>query len=200
MGRYLHLPRVGTIAAPELVWHPSPNRSTRGGRRPRLVFVHVWGGGGYGGVVDWLCNASVAPARRASSHVVYAGEIGPDAGKAAQLVAWSEKAWTQCDLNPVGLSVESADAIWQGRDSLGFARLARMVALLCHLELDACRYVDAHGIVSGSHGFTYHRDAGALGCGHLSCPSADRDLLAQFAERVVAEHRAGGFRSAYGHA
>jgi len=158
------------------------------------VFVHVWGGGTFGGTVSWLRN----PRSQASAHVVYAGEKGPDAGKAVQLVAWASKAWTECELNPVGLSVESADAIWKGDDAEGFARLARIVAGLCHFHLDACRYVTAHGILAGSHGFTRHADAGQLGCGHLECPTADLQLWEQFAERVVLEYRHGGFRPSWG--
>lgn len=198
MSHYPHLPPVGSIPAPELHWRPTPNRSSRAGRRPRLVFVHVWGGGTFEGVVEWLHRSDLPPSRRASSHVVYAGELGPDAGKAAQLVPWHEKAWTECELNPVGLSIETADAIWRGHDPHGFARLARMVALLCHLELDACRPVPPAGIIHGSHGFTSHRDAGALGCGHPFCPTPDEELWRQFSSRVIAEWRHGGFRDKWG--
>lgn len=192
--RYSDLPSIGSCTLPELPYDQSPNQSDRGGRRARLVFVHVWGGGHFDGVVSWLRSSS----SQASAHVVYAGERGPDAGRAVQLVPWARKAWTQCDLNSVGLSVESADAIWQGRDAGGFARLARIVAALCHFHLDACRYVDANGIVAGSHGFTRHADAGQLGCGHLSCPTTDLELWAQFRSRVVEEYRRGGFRPSWG--
>ena len=188
MSVYGSLPKVGSLPLPELGWYPSPNRSSRNGRRPRLVFVHVWGGGTFDSVRNWLSH----PQSQASAHVVY-GE-----GEAAQLVAWAEKAWTECELNPIGISVESSDAIWRRQDGHGFAQLARLVAGLCHFHLDACRYVDAHGIVAGSHGFTRHADGGALGCGHLACPTTDLQLWRQFCERVVDEYRHGGFRSHYG--
>jgi hypothetical protein len=158
------------------------------------VFVHVWGGGTFESVVEWLSN----PESKASAHVVYGGTLAHAPGQAAQLVRWADKAWTECELNPVGLSIESADAIWQGHDPHGFAQLARLVALVCHVELDACRPVTAQGIIAGSHGFTRHADAGALGCGHLACPTTDLALWRQFSERVVAEHRHGGFRDRYG--
>lgn len=189
-----HLPPVGSQPVPPLPFDQSPNSSSRNGRRQRLVFVHRWGGGSFAGVRSWLSN----PESQASAHLVYAGEKGGDAGKAVQLVRFADKAWTECELNPVGLSIESADAIWLGRDPEGFARLARIVALLCHLHLDACRAVPAAGIVRGSHGFTRHRDAGALGCNHPDCPTADAHLWQQFAGRVVAEHRHGGFRDRWG--
>lgn len=158
------------------------------------MFVHRWSGGTFPSVCEWLSD----PAAKASSHVVYAGETGHDAGHAAQLVPWSQKAWTECALNDVGISIESSDAIWLGHDPEGFARLARVVALLCHLHLDACRPVSGHGILAGSHGFARHADAGALGCGHYNCPTDDVALWGQFAGRVVAEYRHGGFRDRYG--
>lgn len=192
--RYSGLPPVGTVTLPDLVPDWSPNRSSRLGRTPRLVFVHVWGGGTFAGTCSWLKD----PKSQASAHVVYAGELAGDAGRAAQLVPWRLKAWTECELNPVGLSVESADAIWRGHDGAGFARLARIVAGLCHFHLDACRYVSSAGIVAGSHGFTRHSDAGALGCGHPSCPTTDLELWDQFSERVVLEYRHGGFRPSWG--
>jgi N-acetyl-anhydromuramyl-L-alanine amidase AmpD len=191
-----HLEPVASadVTLPKLATVPSPNRSSRGGRRPRLVFVHTWGGGTYDGTVTWLCEKG----SNTSAHLVYAGEHGPDAGKCAQLVPFGDKAWTECELNAIGISVESADAIWQGRDPHGFERLARIVAGLCHYHLDACRYVTAAGIVAGSHGFTRHADGGALGCGHLACPTTDGELWAQFCERVVLEYRRGGFRPSWG--
>lgn len=191
---YPHLPPVGSLAAPNLTWRESPNRSARLVRSPRLIFVHRWGGGTFGGVCGWLSN----PVAKASAHGVYAGEVGPDAGKAAQLVPWQAKAWTECALNDVGISIETADAIWTGHDPEGFARLARTVALLCRLHLDACRPVRGAGILAGSHGFTRHADAGALGCGHYECPTTDAALWSQFSARTVAEYRHGGFRAKYG--
>lgn len=192
--RYPQLPPPGTVAAPQLRFRPSPNHSTRGGRRPRLVFVHRWGGGSFESTCGWLCK----PGSEASAHVVYGGTLEHAPGEAAQLVPFAGKAWTECDLNAVGISIESADAIWTGHDPFGFAQLARIVALLCHLHLDACRPVGAAGILAGSHGFCRHADAGALGCGHLECPTTDAALWQQFSERVVAEHRAGGFRARWG--
>lgn len=194
MAPYPNLPPIGALPVPALPFVPSPNRSSRGGRRPRLVFVHVWGGGSFQSVCTWLSH----PASQASAHLVYGGTLEADAGVAAQLVPFADKAWTECELNAVGISVESADAIWQGHDARGFAQLARIVALLCRLHLDACRPVGGQGILAGSHGFARHADAGALGCGHLSCPTADLALWRQFSERVVAEYRHGGFRAKWG--
>jgi len=192
--RYPSLPPVGAVAAPELPFRPSPNLSSRHGSAARIVFVHVWGGGSFQSVCNWLSD----PRSQASAHVVYGGTLNDPEGEAAQLVKWEDKAWTQCALNPVGLSVESADAIWQGHDAHGFAQLARIVALLCHLQLQVCRELTPAAVLAGSQGFARHADAGALGCGHLSCPTADAELWQQFASRVIEEYRHGGFRSSWG--
>ena len=191
--RYPHLPPVGSIGAPELPFMRTPNQSPRIHRNDaELCFTHVWGGGTFPGVVEWLSN----PESQASAHVVYAGEVGPHAGEAVQLVAWSAKAWTECDLNDIGISIESADAIWQGHDPHGFARLARMTALILHVHGWPPRWVRGAALTAGTKGHLRHGDAGRLGCGHLYCPTID--LYEQFHERVVAEHRHGGFRDSWG--
>lgn len=191
---YPHLPAVGSLAAPDLIAGSTPNQSSRNGTVPAVLFLHVWGGGTYSGVVSWLTN----PASQASAHVVYAGAHGPDAGKATQLVPWSEKAWTECDFNARGISIETADQVWQGHDPEGFAQLARMAALILHIHGWPVRWVTAAGLIAGSRGHTRHADAGAAGCGHLACPTTDLQLYQQFHERVLAESRHGGFRSTYG--
>jgi len=192
---YPHLPAVGAHAAPELHWTPSENVSGRHGQAVHAIFNHRWDGGTFDGVVGWLRN----PDSQASAHVVYAGEVGPDAGKAAQLVKWAEKAWTECHLNPLGISIETADAVWLGHDPTGFARLARMTALLLHLHQLPARWVRGEALLAGGRGHTRHADGGTLGCGHFSCPTTDLDLFRQFHERVVAEVRHGGFRKEWGH-
>jgi N-acetyl-anhydromuramyl-L-alanine amidase AmpD len=192
---YETLPPVGSLGVPDLAWRPSANLSSRNGRQAEIVFVHVWGGGSFDGVVDWLSN----PSSQASAHVVYAGETGPDAKKAAQLVPWAEKAWTECDFNSIGLSIESADAIWQGHDPAGFARLARIVALLCDLHGFPARWVQGDALLHGSaKGFARHADGGRLACGHYYCPTQDLALWRQFVERVTLEFRHGEFRPKWG--
>lgn len=192
---YPDLPAVGTVTAPNLEPGKTPNMGSRNGAQPAVLFNHVWGGGRFDGVISWLTN----PESQASAHVVYAGETGPDAGKAMQLVPWADKAWTQCAFNAVGISIETADAVWAGHDPHGFARLARMTALVLHVHGWYPRWVKPAGLLAGTRGHTRHADAGAAGCGHLECPTADLALYQQFAERVTAEYRYGGFRSSYGH-
>lgn len=193
---YPHLPPVGSIAAPTPEWHPSPNRSGRNGTVPSVLFNHVWGGGTFDGTVSWLSTDHGADS--ASAHLVYAGRVGPDAGRCVQLVAFADKAWTECALNDRGISIETADQVWNGHDPEGFAQLARMVALILHVHGWPVRWVRGDGLLAGTRGHTRHADAGALGCGHLYCPTTDLALYQQLHERVLAETRIGGFRSSYG--
>lgn len=156
--------------------------------------MHRWAGGSFASVCDWLSH----PKSQASAHVVYAGGAGEDAGRARQLVPFAEKAWTESHLNPIGYSIESADAIWLGHDPEGFAQLARIVALLCHIHRLPARAVSGAGIVEGESGFCRHADGGALAGGHTSCPTRDLALWQAFAARVSAEYRHGGFRDKWG--
>jgi hypothetical protein len=196
--RYPHLPPVGHFDAPELEWKPTQARSSRNGRPILEVWEHRWGGGSFRSVTEYLRKPP--PAGQASAHVVYAGEIGPDAGRAAQLVPWGQKAWTECEFNATGISIEGADAIWVGHDPAGFARLARMTALLLHLHDMPAHYVRGLALLHGSRGFTRHADGLARGCGHLFCPTDDMELWDQFVKRVKAEAQLGGFRHHWGRA
>ena len=196
MTQYQHVPPIGAHALPEpLLWRPTRNRSSRNGHVPRVVFVHRWSGGTFDGVCSWFKTSSGADA--VSSHLVYAGELGRDAGRCAQMVAIADKAWTESLWNPIGISIECADAVWLGGDVAGFATTARIVAFLCHRYGIPPHELDAHAIAAGAAGFARHADGGAAGGGHTSCPTTDLALWNQFAERVVLEYRHGGFRGTW---
>lgn len=187
--RYPHLPEIGAHKVPKPPFDASPNRSSRLGRQPRICFIHRWGGGTFQGVISYFKETSA----QVSAHLVYAGAIGPDANKLVQMVPFSEKAWTECDFNPIGISIESADAIWDGHDPVGFAVLARMVALILHKHGWPVRWVREQGLLAGTQGFARHADGGAMGCGHIYCPTTDMELWHQFCDRVTAEYRHGHF-------
>jgi hypothetical protein len=192
---YKHLPPVGSkrLFLPELEHHLTAASSPRLGMRVNKVWVHRWGGGTFSGVERWFDN----PTHQASAHVVYAGETGPFAGHCAQMVRWSRKAWTEAFFNRSGISIESADAIWLGRDPVGFARLARMTAYLLHHNGLPPRWISASFINLGK-GFCRHADGGALAGGHTQCPTTDLQLWRQFDWRVKKEHAHGGFRHHWG--
>jgi hypothetical protein len=179
---------------PELKWHPTTACSSRHGAKVRLVVVHRWGvryvdkpgeKKSYAGVVAYF-SLSV---NRASAHIVYPGSAVP--GEATQMVRWADLAWTEAAYNPVAQDVESADAIWLGKDEAGFEQLARIVAGLCH-------YNGLPPVWSHVHGFCRHADLGAAGGGHLECPTTDLALWRRFVGAVQREYERGGFRARWG--
>jgi hypothetical protein len=174
---------------PELRWVPTRAKSSRHGTRIRLVVNHRWAGGTFDSVVSEFKN----PALEKSATIVYAGEVGRDAGRCAQMIALADKPWTQCELNPAAVSIECADAVWLGHDPHGFSRLARMTAwLLHHLELPAT-WVH-HSMIASGRGHCRHADGGTAACGHTQCPTTSLALYGQFSELVRQELRRGHFR------
>lgn len=194
---YKELPVVGGMALPALEWRPTTACGSRAGAQIEDVFVHRWG------IADWrheridgVLNEFLNPACQASAHFVYAGEVGPDAGRCVQMVQLADKAWTEAADNPKGVSIECGDGIWLGGDPRGFARTARIVAwLLRHEQLPAAWVRDPHG--THEHGFSRHADGGAADGGHTVCPTADLELWGQFVGRVKAELAHGGFRDVW---
>jgi hypothetical protein len=107
------------------------------------------------------------------------------------MVRWADYAWTEAAYNPACVEVESADAIWLGKDEPGFEQLARIVAGMLHF----------HGLPpvwSHRHGFCRHGDLGQAGGGHLECPTTDLALWRKFVGLVQHEHERGGFRKRWG--
>lgn len=186
------LPEVGSLTLPHLERNITPNSSSRLGAPIRKAWAHRWGGGTFGGTESWLDN----PVSRASAHVVYAGEIGRDAGRAVQMVPWERKAWTEGVFNRTGVSVEFADAIFLGTDPEGFARSARIIAFLCHEFNLPARW--RHGATLPLRGFCRHADGLAAAGGHLFCPTTDLELWWQFVGRVKLESAHGHFRPSWG--
>lgn len=186
--------RVNPNVLPDLVWDPTDAHYSRLGHPVELVAVHRWGvrytnataeAASYHGVRDWFRN----PRNGASSHLVYPGSAVP--GEQAQMVAWSEAAWTEAADNRRSVEVESADAIWLGADAAGFAQLARIVGyLLVRFHVPA--------VWSAERGFCRHADLGQAGGGHLECPTTDLHLWRAFVELVQENVRRGGYRKVYG--
>jgi N-acetylmuramoyl-L-alanine amidase len=185
---------TGPVILPELAWVPTEAKSSRQGHAVDVIFVHVWGvrftnlaaeARSYQGVINEFRN----PKNDASAHVVYPGSSVP--GRATQMVPWSMLAWTEMADNKRGISIESADAIWQGHDPAGFHQLARIVAFLVHDQHLPC-------VWSIERGFARHGDGGSRDGGHTSCPTANLSLWRSFAALVEFEYHRGGFRPAWG--
>src|SRR5436853_6732393 len=93
------------IVLPELLWKPSPNRSSRHGARVDLLVWHETAGS-YAGAISWLHN----PKAQASAHLV----IREDGNEATQLVPLAEKAWHAEDFNRRSVGVEHANITAKG--------------------------------------------------------------------------------------
>jgi len=187
-------PKTAPVILPKLDWVPTEAKNSRGGQKVKLIIPHVWGvkytnekaeALSYKGVISHFED----PANDASAHIVYPGSAVP--GKATQMVRFSEAAWTEAAYNSKGISIESADAIWQGHDPAGFHQLARMVAGLLHYNQLPCRW-------STESGFCRHGDLGSAGGGHTVCPTGNMELWKSFAALVEFEYHHGGFRPSWG--
>lgn len=139
--------------------------SSREGGRIHLLVLHTTEGDG-----TLAGLKSVFENEEASSHY----GVDPH-GKIARYVADQYKAWTECNFNPVGLSLEQ----------IGFAAFTRthwMRERHDQLEGTASWLVYGHihygiplrkgevangGIVR--EGIVQHRDLGLIGCGHSDC-------------------------------
>lgn len=198
MAKYTTLPPVGSIALPNLIWTPTQAKSSRAsGVEVEELFMHRWGIGDWKHEsIDGVIAHFMDPANQASSHLVYAGEVGKDAGRCVQMVALADKAWTEAADNSEGVSIECGDAMWLLADPRGFARAARIAGwLLNHEHLPAAWVRNPHG--THVHGISRHADGGAADGGHTLCPTDDLELWQQFVARVKAEIAHGGYRTLY---
>lgn len=194
--RYGNLPPVGGHILPAITWTPTQAFSSRHGQKVETAFAHRWG------VSDWrheriqgVVNTFLNPANKASAHIVYAGELGFDAGECVQMVRLADKAWTEGAFNSEGVSVEFGDGIWLGFDPEGFCVAARILGwLIKHHDLDEQWVRDPH---THRTGVARHADGGQDAGGHTSCPTTDLELWGQFVGRVKAECDRGGYRETW---
>lgn len=192
--RYANLPPVGSHVLPDLHYEMTQARSSRFGSPTEIVWEHRWGTRDVVHEnIDGVINEFLDPHNSASAHIVYGGEVGKNAGQCVQMVPLQMAAWTQAGFNSSGVSIESADPLWLGNDPDGFAVLARMTAWLLHRLGLPARWITGPSIYT--RGFSRHADGGQEGGGHTACPTTDLQLFGQFAERVTAELKLGGFRS-----
>ena len=183
------------VVLPALTWVPSPNfypgAEDRGVAR---IVLHRWASPlgtnaetkvHYEGVINLFKTTS----SQVSSHVVFPGSADP--GKATQMVAWKDSAWTEMEYNTTSISIESADNIWFGKDDVGMQVLARCVGFLLKKH-------NLPAIYSIEKGFCRHADLGQAGGGHTQCPTTDMAVWDNFVKRVQAEFARGGYRKTWG--
>ncbi len=159
-----------TLQLPTLSWTKSPNYSSRGGARVRLIVAHDCEGS-FDGSVSWFAMAR----SQVSAHIV----LSSDGARAVQMVAWANKAWHVCDFNSVAEGIEMAGYAAKGFDAPEWAAAAAILAF--RLKANSLPPVWAKG--GRGAGFCSHHDLGQAGGGHDD-PTTDAQVWAAFVERV----------------
>lgn len=143
-----------TLTLPAIRWTPSPNFSSRGGQRVRLIVAHDCEGS-YAGSIAWFAMAK----SKVSAHLV----LREDGLEATQMVAWANKAWHACNANPISEGIEAAGFAAKGFPAAEWAALAALVAWRLHVNGLPCQEATAANDWTG---FTEHAKLGAWGGGH----------------------------------
>jgi len=156
-----------------LAWRASPNFSSRGGQRVRLIVVHDCEGS-YAGSVSWFAMA----ASQVSAHIV----LSEDGSQATQMVAFGNKAWHACNFNPFSEGIEAAGYAAKGLGALEWCALAKLTAWRLKANGIPCQEATAANDWTG---FTEHWKLGAAGGGHHDI-TEDGAVWADFV-RIVGE-------------
>ena len=160
-----------TLVLPKLFATPSPNYSSRGGRRITRIVVHDCEGS-YAGSISWFMQAR----SRVSAHYV----LDVDGARATRMVAEANKAWHACDANPWSIGIEAAGYEAKGFGAPEWQALANIVAFLLRKYGLPCVWAKD---TIGSPGFCSHYDLGAFGGNHDD-PTTDSAVWAAFVKRV----------------
>jgi N-acetylmuramoyl-L-alanine amidase len=166
------------------IWIPSPNYSSRGGAKVRLIVIHSSEGAQ---TYQSLGNFFANPSSGVSSQV----GIDNTAGVIGEYVNRSQKAWTQGNANPVSTSAElctpsGASASWSTATWKSNANMLSNTAQWIAEEAAAFGIpivklspAQAQG---SSAGVCQHRDLGSWGGGHVDCgPNFPIDDVIQMA-------------------
>ncbi len=167
-----------SFTLPPIKWTPSPNFSSRGGARTRLIVAHDCEGG-YAGSIAWFAMAR----SRVSAHLV----LAEDGSEATQMVAWANKAWHACGANPISEGIEAAGYSAKGFPAAEWDALAALVAWRLHANGIPCQEATAANDWTG---FTEHAKLGAWGGGHHDL-TEDPNKWGAFVARVHAAYGGG---------
>ena len=165
----------GGVTLPSLTWRASPNYSSRGGQRTRLIVVHDCEGG-YGGSVSWFAN----PASQVSAHIV----LSEDGASTTQMVGWGNKAWHVRDFNGYSEGIEAAGFSAKGLGAAEWSALAAIVAYRLKANGLPCQVASSG---NGWVGFCQHKDLGPAGGGHHDITS-DQAVWDAFVKMVEADY------------
>ena len=166
------------MTLPQIYWTRSPNFSSRGGQKVRLIVAHDCEGG-YAGSISWFAQAR----SQVSAHLV----LKEDGSEATQMVAWGNKAWHCCNANPFSEGIEAAGYAAKGFGAPELGVLAALVAWRLHANVIPCQEATE---ANNWTGFTEHRLLGAMGGGHNDF-TTDQDVWAGFVDRVKTAYAAG---------
>ncbi len=160
------------ITLPTYAWTVSPNYSSRGGQRVRLITVHDCEGS-YAGSISWFAQAR----SQVSAHVV----LSEDGSSATQMVAWQNKAWHACFVNSISEGIEAAGYSAKGLGAPEWQALANLTAWRMRVNRIPCQRATAQNAWTG---WAQHVDLGVAGGGHHDVTS-DPAVTAAFAVMVA---------------
>ena len=168
------------------LWHPSPNYSSRGGVKPRLIVVHTTEGATSNqNLANFICQSSAG----VSYHVSVDSLAG---GVCYEYVARGNKSWSVCNFNPaavcgvfctpLGASANWSRNTWLTGQATALANMGAWVAeeaAILGIPLVALTSGQAQG---GAAGVCQHANLGSAGCGHVDCgPGFPMDELMRLA-------------------
>lgn len=156
---------------PPQVWIPSPNYSSRGGQKVRLIVVHDCEGSAQG-AASWFAQAR----SRVSAQWV----LWENCTQLANMVKAGNKAWHACDFNSVSEGIEMGGFEAKGFGIDEWQMMANVVAW--RLKANGLPATWAKG--GDGAGFASHRDLGQRGGGHTD-PTTDATIWAHFCELVT---------------
>ena len=159
-----------TFQLPDMAWCASPNYSSRGGAKVRLIVIHDCEGS-EAGSISWFAQAR----SRVSAHAV----LSADGKRLTRMVDWQNKAWHACNFNPVSDGIEMAGFEAKGFDAPEWQAMANVTAW--RLRARGLLPVWAQG--GEGEGVCSHRDLGAAGGGHTD-PTTDSAVWARFMSMV----------------
>ena len=150
-------------------WIASPNYSSRGGAKVRLIVVHTAEGAR---TIEELGNFFASSSSGVSSHV----GIDDKAGTIGEYVKRPNKAWTAANANPVAVQAELCGFAKWSRDEWmrhphmleNCARWLAEEAAYFGLPLTKLNEAQAQG---SGRGVCQHADLGSWGGGHWDCGS-----------------------------
>ena len=132
--------------------------------------------GSYAGSVSWFAMAR----SQVSAHVV----LSDDGARATQMVAWGNKAWHVCNMNPFSEGIEAAGYSAKGLGAPEWQALANIVAWRLRKNGVPCQRATA---ANNWTGWCQHVDLGTAGGGHHDVTS-DPAVVAAFAAMIAAAY------------